>query len=56
MEVLSARGLPKGKMGKYVISKADFLSADWDMRIGPALWSRFTDMIENDENTIFGMN
>jgi hypothetical protein len=28
MEVLSARGLPKGKMGKYVISKADFLSAE----------------------------
>jgi hypothetical protein len=29
------------------------------MRIGPTLWSRFTDMIENDDfklNTIFGMN
>jgi hypothetical protein len=29
------------------------------MRIGPALWSRFTDMIENDDfklKTIFGMN
>jgi hypothetical protein len=42
--------LPKGKMGKYVISKADFFyQQTWDMRIGPALWSRFTDMIENDD-------
>ena len=50
MEVLSARGLPKKKLGEYVINKADFLSAEpWDMRIGPALWSRFTDMIESED-------
>lgn len=50
MEILSAKGLPKGKMGKYVITKADFLSAEpWDMRIGPALWGRFTDMFEADD-------
>jgi hypothetical protein len=35
-------------MGKYVISKADFYQQSLDMRIGPALWSRF-DMIENDD-------
>jgi hypothetical protein len=47
MEVLSARGLPKKKMGKFVIDKADYLSAEpWDMRIGPALWSRFSDTFE----------
>ena len=50
MEIISAKGLPKGKMGKYVIAKADFLSAEpWDMRIGPALWTRFTDMFEADD-------
>lgn len=50
MEILSAKGLPKGKLGKYVITKADFLSAEpWDMRIGPALWGRFTDMFEADD-------
>jgi len=50
MEVLSARGLPKQKLGKYVIDKADFLSAEpWDMRIGPALWTKFVEMIEPDD-------
>ena len=50
MEILSAKGLPKGKMGKFVLDKADFLSAEpWDMRIGPALWGRFTDMFEVDD-------
>jgi hypothetical protein len=47
MEVLSARGLPKKKMGKFVIDKADYLAAEpWDMRIGPALWSKFADAFE----------
>jgi hypothetical protein len=33
-----------------LLVKLIFLSAEpWDMRIGPALWSRFTDMIENDD-------
>jgi hypothetical protein len=51
MELLSAHGLPKNKkMGEYVINKADFLAAEpWDMRIGPGLWSRFTNMIEPDD-------
>ncbi len=51
MELLSAHGLPKSKKtGEYVINKADFLAAEpWDMRIGPALWTRFTDAIEPDD-------
>jgi hypothetical protein len=50
MEVLSANGLPKKEMGKFVISKADYLTAEpWDMRIGPALWGRFADMFDADD-------
>ena len=51
MELLSAHGLPKNKkIGEFVINKADFLAAEpWDMRIGPALWGRFTDLIEPDD-------
>ncbi len=51
MELLSAHGLPKNKrIGEYVINKADFLAAEpWDMRLGPALWSRFTETIEPDD-------
>lgn len=47
MEIISAKGLPKKEIGEYVISKADFLSAEpWDMRIGAALWSRFTNLLD----------
>jgi len=51
MELLSAHGLPKDKkLGDYVVDKADFLAAEpWDMRIGPALWDRFTDSIDSDD-------
>jgi hypothetical protein len=51
MELISAHGLPKKKrIGEYVINKADFLAAEpWDMRLGPALWERFTQMIEPDD-------
>ena len=50
MEILSAKGLPKKKMGKFVIDKADFLAAEpWDMRIGPALWSRFIDSFDAED-------
>jgi hypothetical protein len=51
MELLSAHGLPNDKkLGDYVIDKADFLAAEpWDMRIGPALWDRFTDCIDADD-------
>jgi len=53
MELLSAHGLPKDKkLTEYVTNKADFLAAEpWDMRIGPAIWSRFTEAIDaNDFN------
>jgi hypothetical protein len=53
MELMSAHALPKDKeVAQYVIDKADFLAAEpWDMRLGPALWSRFTECIEpNDFN------
>jgi hypothetical protein len=51
MELISAHGLPKDKrIGEYVINKADFLAAEpWDMRLGPALWGRFTSMIDPDD-------
>jgi hypothetical protein len=50
MEILSAKGLPKKKMGQFVIDKADYLAAEpWDMRIGPALWSRFTGVFEPED-------
>lgn len=50
MEILSAKGLPKKKMGEFVINKADFLSAEpWDMRIGPALWERFIDGFDAED-------
>ncbi len=50
MEVLSAKGLPKKKMGEFVINKADFLAAEpWDMRIGPALWERFVDGFDAED-------
>jgi len=51
MELMSAHGLPKNKrIGEYVINKADFLAAEpWDMRLGPAIWGRFTNMIEPDD-------
>lgn len=51
MELMSAHGLPKNKkIGEYVISKADFLAAEpWDMRLGPGLWSRFTDLIDPND-------
>ncbi len=50
MEVLSAKGLPKKKMGEFVINKADFLADEpWDMRIGPALWERFTDVFDSED-------
>ena len=53
MEILAAKGLPKKEIGEYVISKADFLSAEpWDIRIGPALWSRFTDLLDSSDFTI----
>lgn len=51
MELLSGHGLPKDKkIGEFVINKADFLEAEsWDMRIGPALWDRFTNAIDSED-------
>jgi hypothetical protein len=51
MELLSAHGLPKNKkLAEFVINKADFLAAEpWDMRLGPAIWSKFTENIEAED-------
>jgi hypothetical protein len=51
MELLSAHGLPKDKkMADFVINKADYLAAEpWDMRIGPAIWGKFTNAIPADD-------
>ena len=48
MEILSAHGLPEDeKIAEYVIGKGDFIAAEaWDMRLGPALWERFTKLID----------
>ena len=47
MEVLSAHGLPTQKnIAEYVLNKADFVEAEpWDMRLGPALWSKLCEAI-----------
>lgn len=51
MEILSAHGLPEDeKIAEYVIGKSDFLAAEpWDMRLGPALWDRFTRLFKGDD-------
>jgi hypothetical protein len=51
MELLSSHGLPEDEqVQKYVIGKADFLAAEpWDMRLGPALWERFTKLIDPED-------
>lgn len=48
MEILSCHGLPEDeKLTEYVMGKADFMNAEpWDMRLGPALWERFTSCID----------
>lgn len=51
MELLSAHGLPEDKrIGDFVVGQADFLAAEpWDMRLGPALWGRFTNAIDYED-------
>jgi hypothetical protein len=51
MEILSANGLPtKENIAEYVINKSDFVQAEpWDMRIGPALWGKFCNMIPAED-------
>lgn len=51
MELLAGHGLPKDKeVAKFVIDRADFLAAEpWDMRLGPALWERFTTCLEVED-------
>lgn len=50
MEILSAHGLPEDEsISEFVIGKSDFLAAEpWDMRLGPALWERFTTLFDED--------
>lgn len=51
MELIAAHGLPKDKkLGEFVVGQADYLDAEsWDMRIGPALWEKFTEHIPSDD-------
>lgn len=51
MELLSANGLPSDKkLSEYVTNKADFVAAEpWDMRIGPAIWGRFTEAMDAED-------
>lgn len=51
MELLASHGLPKcPKKRKYVLGKADYLKAEpWDMRIGPALWGKLTNVIPPED-------
>jgi hypothetical protein len=51
MELLASHGLSRNpKIRQYTIKKADYLEAEpWDMRIGPALWERFTDVIPEED-------
>lgn len=51
MELLSAHGLPQDeKLAEHVISKADALCFElWDLKIGAALWTKFTDCIPAED-------
>jgi hypothetical protein len=51
MEILSMHGLPEDeKLTEYVTGKADFMNAEpWDMRLGPAIWERFTSCIDAED-------
>lgn len=51
MEILSTHGLPEDdKLTEYVLGKADFMNAEpWDMRLGPAIWEKFTHCIDPDD-------
>ena len=51
MELLASHGLSRNpKIREYSIKKADYLQAEpWDMRIGPALWERFCDVLPDDK-------
>jgi len=54
MEILSSHGLPENKkITEYVLAKADFTGAELDdMRLGPAIWERFVDSIDNKHFSI----
>jgi len=47
LELSAAHGLPmKKEEANYVMSKADYLQAEpWDMRLGPAMWDKLSDMM-----------
>jgi hypothetical protein len=51
MELLASHALPESPEKRdYVINKADYLKAEpWDMRLGPALWSKFTNAIPPED-------
>ena len=51
MELLSSHGLPEdNELRNYVVNKADFTEAEpWDMRLGPAIWERFTECFEAED-------
>jgi hypothetical protein len=51
MEILSSHGLPKNKkMCKYVLGQSDVVTDEpWDMRLGPVIWSKFTNLFEDED-------
>lgn len=51
MEILSAHGLPQDEtLAEHVINKADALCFEaGDMRLGSAIWSRFTDILPAED-------
>lgn len=53
MELFASHGLPKDKnILDIVLLKADYLKAEpWDMRIGPLLWTIFTQSFEDVDFT-----
>jgi hypothetical protein len=54
MELLSMHGSPTDeRIAEYVSANADFTKAEpWDMRLGPAIWSRFCEMIPESESNL----
>ena len=54
MELFASHGLPQDmKMTELVIGKSDYLKAEpWDMRLGPSLWTMFSDTFENVDSDL----
>lgn len=51
MEIMSTPSLPQDpKVREFVLDKADFVTGEnWDLRLGPGIWERFLDAIDEND-------